>query len=153
MTHFKPEPYHSVTPYLIVQGGVAAIEFYTKAFGAIERMRMPGAGGKIGHAELLIGDSVIMLADEHPEIGALSPQTIGGSAVSFSIYVPDCDASIAQAIAAGATADRPAADMFYGDRTGSVKDPYGYTWHLMTHIKDVSPEEMQQAAADMAANA
>jgi PhnB protein len=150
MANFKPEPYHTATAYLIVHDGAAALDFYTKAFDAIERMRMPGPDGRIGHSEFTIGDSILMLADEHPEIGALSPRTIGGASVSIALYVPDCDASIAQAVAAGATITRPAEDKFWGDRDGSIKDPFGYIWHLMTHVRDVSDEEMAKAAAEFA---
>lgn len=145
-----PDGYHSVTPYLIVNGGAAAIEFYKKAFGAKEVMRMPGPDGKVGHAEIRIGDSVVMLADEHPEMGAKSPQTIGGTPVSILLYVEDVDAVVKQAVAAGAKIQRPIEDKFYGDRMGSVDDPFGHVWHIATHTKDVTPEEMKKAAAELA---
>lgn len=145
MANVKPIPdgYHSVQPYLILKNAAAAIDFYTKAFGAKERMRME-KDGRIGHAELEIGDSVLMMADEHPEIDARSPEHYGGSPVSLMIYVKDCDAVYKKALAAGATSDREPADQFYGDRMAGVKDPFGYRWHIATHIKDVSVEEMKQ---------
>jgi PhnB protein len=148
--NFKSEGYNSVAPYLIVNGAAQAIEFYSKIFGAKELMRMPGPGGKIGHAEIQIGDSCICLADEHPEMGARSPRTIGGSPISFLIYLPDVDRTIEQAVAAGAKLVRPAADQFYGDRMGGIEDPFGHTWYVATHKEDVSPEEMQRRAAAMA---
>jgi PhnB protein len=142
-----PDGYHSVTPYLIVNGGAAAIEFYKKAFGATEVMRLPGPDGKVGHAEIRIGDSVIMLADEHPEMGAKSPQTIGGSPVSIMLYVEDVDAIVRQAVAAGAKIQRPVEDKFYGDRMGTLDDPFGHVWHVATHTENVTPEEMKKRAA------
>ncbi|HBI42738.1 MAG TPA: glyoxalase [Planctomycetales bacterium] len=145
-----PEGYHSVTPYLIVNGGAAAIEFYKKAFGATEVMRLPGPDGKVGHAEIRIGDSVIMLADEHPEMGAKSPHTIGGTPVSILLYVEDVDAVVRQAVAAGAKITRPVEDKFYGDRMGGLDDPFGHVWYVATHTKDVTPEEMKKGAAQLA---
>jgi PhnB protein len=142
-----PDGYHSVTPYLIVNDGARAIEFYKKAFGATELLRFPRPDGKLMHAEMQIGDSRIMLADEYPERGARSPQSIGGSPVTFHVYVEDVDTTFDQAIAAGAKETRPVMDQFYGDRTGGVTDPFGHTWHLATHKEDVSPEEMQRRAA------
>jgi PhnB protein len=142
-----PDGYHSITPYLIVKGGSAAIEFYKKAFGAAEVMRIPGPDGKVGHAEIRIGDSVVMLADEHLEMGAKSPQTIGGSPVSILLYVEDVDAVIRKAVAAGAKIQRPVEDKFYGDRMGTVDDPYGHVWHVATHTENVTPEEMKKRAA------
>ena len=139
-----PDGYTTVTPYLIVDGAAAALEFYTKAFGAKEIFRMPAPGGRIGHAEIMIGDSHIMLADEHPEIGAKGPKTIGGSPISIMLYVEDVDAVAKQAEAAGAKITRPVADQFYGDRTGGLEDPFGHTWYVATHIEDVSEEEMQK---------
>jgi PhnB protein len=139
-----PDGYHSVTPYLIVHDAAAALDFYKKAFGATEIMRFPTPGGRIGHAEIRIGDSVVMLADEHPEMGAKSPQSLGGSPVGLLIYVTDVDTSFAQAVAAGGRVDRPLADQFYGDRSGTLVDPYGHKWTLATHKEDVSPEEMQK---------
>lgn len=129
-----PDGYHSVTPYLILDD-------------AVELLRMPGPGGKIGHAEIRIGDSPVMLADEHPEIGAKSLRAIGGSPVSFMIYVEDVDARVAQAVAAGAKLTRPLANQFYGDRTGGVDDPFGYHWYLATHVEDVPPDELARRAA------
>jgi len=142
----KPDGYHSVTPYLIVRGGARAIEFYTKAFGAQELFRMDTPGGGIGHAEIQIGDSRVMLADEHPEVGARSPESIGGSAVHLMIYVDDCDALFNRAVAEGATETRPLRDEFYGDRTGNLVDPFGHCWSIATHKEDLSPEEIQQRA-------
>jgi PhnB protein len=141
-----PEGYHSVTPYLIVKGAADAIEFYKKAFGAAELFRMGQPDGRIGHAEIKIGDSAIMLADEFPELGHTSPKTLGGSPVSLLIYVEDVDTVFAQAIASGATEDRPVEDKFYGDRGGSLVDPFGHIWHIATHIEDLSPEQMQERA-------
>jgi PhnB protein len=142
-----PEGYHSVTPYLIVSDGAGAIEFYKKAFGASELMRMPAPGGRVGHAELKIGDSRIMLADEFPDMGARSPKAFGGSPVSLHLYVADVDAVAKRALAAGATELRPVKDQFYGDRLGSVTDPFGHVWHISTHKEDLSPEELKRRAA------
>ena len=142
-----PDGYHTATPYLIVNGAAQAIEFYKKAFGATELMRMPQPGGKIGHAEIKIGDSPIMLADESPDVGARSPQSIGGSPVSIMLYVEDVDRIFSQAVAAGAKVKRPVADQFYGDRTGGIEDPFGHLWYIATHKEDVSPEEMRKRAA------
>jgi PhnB protein len=141
-----PHGYHSLTPYLFVKGAANAIEFYKNVFGATERMRMPGPGGRIMHAELQIGDSVLMLADESPAMGALSPQTIGGSGSLVSVYVADVDAAVAKAVAAGSKLVRPVKDQFYGDRSGGVIDPFGHMWSVATHVEDVSPEEMQKRA-------
>ena len=142
-----PDGYHAVTPYLIVDGAASAINFYTKAFGAIELFRLAGPDGKIGHAELLIDDSHVMLADEHPNMGARGPQSIGGSPVSLLLYVEDVDAVVSQAVSLGAKLIRPVADQFYGDRTGGLEDPFGHNWYVATHKEDVSPEEMQRRAA------
>jgi PhnB protein len=142
-----PEGYHTATPYLIVTGAAKAIEFYKKAFGAEEMVRMAQADGRIGHAEIKIGDSPIMLADEFPEMGARSPQSLGGSPVSILLYVKDVDAVFTHAVAAGATVQRPVADQFYGDRTGGVTDPFGHVWYIAIHKEDVSPEEMKKRAA------
>src|SRR3982074_988956 len=139
-----PDGYHSVTPYLIIKGAGEAIDYYKKAFGATELLRMPAPGGKIGHAEIKNGDSPIMLADEFPEMGYKSPQTLGGSPVSIMIYVEDCDTVFTQAIAAGGKEQRPVKDQFYGDRSGTLEDPFGHVWHIATHKEDVSAEEMEQ---------
>ena len=144
-----PEGYHSVTPYLVVDGAARAIEFYKEAFGATELMRMPAPGGKIGHAELLIGDSHVMLADEHPEQGHRGPRSIGGTPVSIMLYVEDCDAAFQRATAGGATVLRPVQDQFYGDRSGMITDPFGHVWTISTHVEDVSPEEMERRMAAM----
>jgi PhnB protein len=144
MTKPIPEGYHSVTPYLIINGAADAIAYYTKAFGATELFRMPAPGGKIGHAEIKIGDSPIMLADEAPEMGFKGPKTIGGSPISIMIYVDDVDTVFNQAIAAGGTEQRPVKDQFYGDRSGTLEDPFGHVWHVATHKEDVSPEEMEE---------
>lgn len=142
-----PEGYHTATPYLIVGDAASAIEFYRQAFGATELFRMPDPSGRIAHAEIMIGDSHIMLADEHPEMNARSPHTLGGSPVSFMLYVEDVDAMVAQAVTAGAKLTRPLADQFYGDRTGGVEDPFGHSWYIATHVEDVAPEELQRRAA------
>ena len=139
-----PEGYRSVTPYLIVDDGAAALEFYAKALGAIERMRMDWGGGRVGHAELEIGDSVVMLASEFPEMNALSPRTIGGTPVSLMVYVEDVDAVFAKAVEEGAEVVRPVADQFYGDRAGRIRDPFGHEWTLSTHVEDVTPEELRR---------
>jgi PhnB protein len=146
-----PEGFEGATPYLSIKGAAGAIEFYKNAFGATETMRLAGPDGRIGHAELKIGKANIMLADEHPEIGFLSPRTLGGSPVVIHIYVEDVDALAAQAVAAGAKLMRPVADQFYGDRTGQFEDPFGHIWHFATHKEDVSHEEMGRRAAAQAA--
>jgi PhnB protein len=143
-----PEGYHSVTPYLAVHDAAAAIEFYKRAFGARERMRMPAPGGKVGHAEIEIGSSCIMLADEHPDMGFRSAKAIGGTPVNLHLYVEDVDAVVKQAVAAGAKEVRPVKDQFYGDRTGTVEDPFGHVWHIATHKKDVSADELKRGAAE-----
>ena len=142
-----PDGYHTVTPYLIIKGAAGAIEFYKKAFGATELFRMTQPDGRVGHAEIKIGNSPLMLADEFPEMGARSPQSFGGSPVSILLYVEDVDAFAGQAIAAGAKVIRPVKDQFYGDRSGSFEDPFGHHWHIATHKEDVSPEEMHKRAA------
>ncbi|HTE06348.1 MAG TPA: VOC family protein [Planctomycetota bacterium] len=142
-----PDGYHAVTPYLVVDGAARALDFYKRAFGASEVMRIPGSGGKIGHAEITLGDSRVMLADEHPDIGARGPKSYGGTPVSLALYVPDVDAQVKTAVAAGAVIQRPLADQFYGDRTATVVDPFGHVWTLATHKEDVSPEEMARRAA------
>ena len=142
-----PDGYHTVTPYLIVNDGGRALDFYQRAFGAKEQMRMPQPDGRIGHAEIQIGDSRIMLADEFPEMDARSPKSIGGSPVSIMLYVEDVDAVFQQAIAAGARGVRPVADQFYGDRLGSLEDPFGHKWHIATHTEDLSLDEIKKRAA------
>ena len=137
-----PEGYHSVTPYLIVKGAAKAIDFYKQAFGATEKFRMP-AGDRIGHAELQIGDSVVMLADEFPDRGHLGPKARGGHTASFMIYVDDVDNAFRQAIDAGATQKQPVQDQFYGDRSGTLQDPFGHEWTLATHVEDVPEAEME----------
>lgn len=144
-----PDDYRAVTPYLIVKDAAAAIAFYQKAFGATEFMRMPGPGGKIMHAEVRIGSAPVMLADEFPQMGALSPETVGGTPVFMMFYVNDVDAVFAQALAAGATSVQPVKDQFYGDRSGTLKDPFGHQWTLATHTEDVSNEEIQRRMAAM----
>jgi PhnB protein len=139
-----PEGYHSVTPYLIIKGAAEAIEFYKKAFAATELFRMAGPDGKIGHAEIKIGDSPIMLSDEWPEMKYLGPKSLGGSPVSILLYVEDVDTVFKKAIEEGATQDRPVEDKFYGDRAGSLIDPFGHIWHVSTHKEDVSAEEMER---------
>ena len=142
-----PDGYHSLTPYLIVADGAAAVAFYQQAFEAKVRMRLPRPDGKIGHTELLIGDSVIMMADEAPQMGALAPPTVGGSPVSLHLYVEDVDAVVARAVAAGGKLLHPVENKFYGDRLGTLEDPFGHRWHVSTHIEDVSPEEIGRRAA------
>jgi PhnB protein len=141
-----PEGYHNVTPYLIVKGAAAALEFYKKAFGAVETVRMQD-GDRIGHAEIVIGDSHVMLADEHPEIGAYAPRSKDKPPISIMLYVSDVDTVFARAVKAGATVERELADQFYGDRTGGIIDPFGHWWYLATHVEDVSPEEMKRRMA------
>jgi PhnB protein len=141
-----PDGYHTVTPYLIVKGAAQAIDFYKKVFGAVELMRIDTPGGKVGHAEIKLGDSPVMLADEFPEMGASSPQTIGGSPVGLLLYVPDVDAVFARALSAGAKPLFPVEDKFYGDRAGTVLDPFGHKWTLATHKEDVAPDELQRRA-------
>ena len=142
-----PEGYHTVTPYLILNAAGDAIAFYKKALGAEEVMRIGGPGGNIGHAEIRIGDSRIMLADEHPELQALSPKTIGGSPVSIHLYVEDVDTAVQRAVAAGAKLIRPVADQFYGDRVGGIEDPFGYRWFIATHKEDLTIDEIRLRAA------
>lgn len=141
-----PTGYHSITPYLTVSNATEALEFYKKAFGATETMRME-EGGKIMHAEMRIGNSTFMMADEFPQMGNKSPKTLGGSPVGLMVYVEDCDAMFSKAIAAGAKEQRPLKNQFYGDRSGAVTDPYGFTWNLATHIEDLTNEEMGKRAA------
>ena len=148
-----PEGYPRVTPYLIVDGASAAIDFYKSVLGATERMRMGGSEGKVGHAELEIGDSVVMLADEHPEMDARGPKSVGGTPVTLHVYVEDADGVFERAIEAGAKALRPVEDQFYGDRLGSFEDPFGHQWNVATHVEDVPPEEMSKRVAEAEATA
>lgn len=141
-----PEGYHTVTPYLIVEGAANAIEFYKKAFGATELFRMAMPTGKVAHAEIRIGDSAIMLSDEFPDMGACGPHTVGGSPVNLYLYVENVDGVVQQAIAAGAKLTRPVDDKFYGDRSGAVTDPFGHTWFVATHKEDVPSEELRKRA-------
>ena len=146
----KPVPagYPAVTAYLACGDAAAAIDFYKKAFGAKELMRMPGPAGKIGHAEVRIGDSRVMLADEYPDIDFLGPLKRGGSAVHLHVYVPNVDKVVERAVAAGGKVLQPIQDKFYGDRTGSVQDPFGHVWHIATHVEDVPPRELKKRAAE-----
>ncbi len=153
MTKPIPDGYHSVTPYLIINDASAALDYYKRAFGATELFRMPAPEGKIGHAEIKIGDSPIMLADEFPEMGYKSPQTLGGSAVSIMIYVEDVDTVFNRAVDAGATVKEAVSDKFYGDRLGTLIDPFGHVWHVSTHKEDVSLEEMEKRAKAASAGA
>jgi PhnB protein len=139
-----PEGYHSATPYLIVNGAAEAIDFYQRAFGATELLRMADRNGVIAHAEIKIGDSVIMLADENPNLGYRGPRSLGGSTVSILLYVVDVDDTFARAVKAGARAQRPVADQFYGDRSGTLEDPFGHFWTISTHVEDIAPEEMKR---------
>ncbi len=147
------EGYEAPTPYLIVRGAAQAIDYYKKAFGAKEVMRMPGPDGKIGHADLVVAGGHIMLADESPEMGHRAPASLGGSPVSFVLYVDNVDEVVKRATAAGGKLQRPVEDQFYGDRMGSVSDPFGHIWHVTTHIEDVSTEEMTRRAAERAKSA
>ncbi len=144
-----PTGYAGVTPYLIIRGAARALDFYKKAFGATELMRFPAPGGKIGHAEMKIGDSVVMMADESPEMGHNSPQTLDGTPVSMLFYVADVDAQFAKALAAGGVVKQPLKDQFYGERSGTIMDPFGHVWTIATHVEDVSAEEMQRRMAKM----
>ena len=146
-----PDGYPRVTPYLITDGASAAIDFYRSVLGARERMRMPAPDGRVGHAELEIGDSLIMLADEFPEMEARGPKAVGGTPVSLHVYVEDADGVFDRAIQAGARALQPVEDKFYGDRSGQFEDPFGHHWSVATHVEDVPPDEMAaRAAAAMA---
>jgi len=142
-----PEGYHTVTPYLFIKGAGDAIAFYKKAFGATEVLRLADPSGKVGHAEIKIGDSFVMLADEHPEMGVRGPKTIGGSPFCICLYVPDVDVSFRQALAAGAKEVRPVKDQFYGDRSGTLEDPFGHVWTIATHKEDLSPAEIERRFA------
>jgi PhnB protein len=147
-----PDEYPRLVPYLIVDGAGAAIDFYSSVLGATERLRMPGPDGRIGHAELQLGDSVIMLADENADMGVLGPRAVGGTPVTLHLYVEDADGVFDRATKAGAKALRPVEDRFYGDRSGQFEDPFGHRWDVSTHVEDVPPDEMsKRAAAAMAA--
>jgi PhnB protein len=145
-----PSDYPRVTPYLCVDGAAQAIDFYREVLGAVERMRMPGdSPDTIGHAELQIGTGMIMLADEFPDMGFLSPKSIGGTPVTVHVYVEDVDAVFARALAAGATASRELENQFYGDRSGQFEDPFGHRWNVASHVEDVAPDEMERRLAAM----
>ena len=144
-----PDGYHTATPYLIIKGAADAIEFYKRVFDATELMRLPMPGGVIGHAEIKIGDSIIMLADEFPDMDVRGPKTIGGTPVSLMLYVEKVDEVFHRAIAAGAKEIRPLQNQFYGDRSGTVEDPFGHKWTIATHVEDVTPEEIERRMAAM----
>ena len=141
-----PDGYHTLTPYLVMKRASEALDFYQKAFGAKELFRMAMPGGGIGHAEIQVGDSRFMLSDENPKMGFVGPETLGGSPMSLMLYVTDADRVFNQAVAAGATVMRPLQNQFYGDRSGTVKDPFGHVWTVATHLEDVPPEEMAKRA-------
>lgn len=145
-----PSGYHALTPYLIVRDAASALGFYREAFGAVERLCLKGPSGKVTHAEMQLGDSVFMLADEYPEMGFVGPQTFGGSPVSLLLYVEDVDARFAQAVACGARELRSVRDQFYGDRAGTLQDPFGHVWTIATHLEDLSPEEIDRRHAEQA---
>ncbi|HVH80881.1 MAG TPA: VOC family protein [Stellaceae bacterium] len=144
-----PDGYRSLTPYLIVPDGAGAVRFYEQVFGAKLRLKLARPDGKLGHTELEIGDSVVMLADEHPDHHAYPPRHFGGSPVTLHLYVEDVDALVARAVAAGARLTRPVENQFYGDRSGSFTDPSGHVWHVATHVEDVPPDEINRRAAAM----
>jgi PhnB protein len=146
-----PKGFHTVTPYLRIHGAAQALEFYKKALGAVERYRMPMPDGRVGHAEITIGDSIVMLADEFPEMNVRGPQSLGGTSVSLLLYVKDVDAAFQRAVDAGGKVLRPVQDQFYGDRAGSFADPFGHEWTLSTHQEDVSHEELPKRMAAMSA--
>jgi PhnB protein len=146
---YIPKDYHNVTPYLVIKGAAKAIDYYKNVFGATVVVRMDAPGGKVGHAELQIGDSRIMLADENPAMGNRSAETIGGSPVSLYVYIPDCDKVVAKAVAEGAKILKPVQDQFYGDRSGFIQDPFGHLWGIATHVEDVSAEEMKERMKKM----
>jgi PhnB protein len=141
-----PEGYHTATPYLIIKGAARALDFYQKAFGATELFRMPMPDGQVGHAEIKIGNSILMLADEYPDMGYRSPQSLGGTPVSILLYVEDVDAQFNRAIAAGGKVQRPVKDQFYGDRSGTLEDPFGHVWTISTHKEDLTMEEIAKRA-------
>ena len=141
-----PEGYEGATPYLIIKGAAKALDFYKKGFGATEIMRIPASGGAVGHAEIKIGEAIIMLADEFHALNHRSPQSLGGTPVSIMIYVEDVDTFVKRAIAAGAKVNQAVENKFYGDRSGSLEDPFGHQWHFATHVEDVPPDEMAKRA-------
>ena len=143
-----PEGYHTATPYLAIDGAADALEYYKKAFGAKERMRMEAPGGKIGHAEIEIGDSIVMVADTFPQSSTKAPSELGGTTAGVFLYVEDVDAVVKQAVDAGATVTMEVADQFWGDRFGSIKDPFGHSWSIATHVEDVPEEEMAERAKE-----
>jgi PhnB protein len=143
---YIPKGYSTITPYLVIKGAAKAIDYYKKVFGATVVVRMDGPDGRVGHAELQIGDSRIMLADENPQMGYRSAESIGASPVSLYVYLPDCDKVVAQAVAEGAKILKPVQDQFYGDRSGFLQDPFGHLWGIATHKEDVSPQEMDERA-------
>lgn len=144
-----PEGMHSLTPHLVCAGAADAIEFYKRAFNAVEQARMPGPDGKLIHAAVKIGDSTLMLVDENPQWGSLGPKALKGSPVTIHLYVPDVDATVAQAVAAGAKVTMPVADMFWGDRYGQLEDPFGHRWSVATHTRDLTSEEIREGMAKM----
>ena len=144
-----PEDMHSLTPHLVCAGAADAIEFYKKAFKAVETARLPGPGGKLMHAAVRIGDSTLMLVDENPQYGSLGPKSLKGSPVTIHLYVEDADATVAQAVAVGAKVTMPVQEMFWGDRYGQLEDPFGHRWSVATHVRDMTPEEMQRSMAKM----
>lgn len=144
-----PDEYPQVMPYLIVDGASEAIEFYKGVFGASERIRLGGPDGRVGHAELQIGEAVIMLADENPEMNIQGPRSVGGTPVTIHVYIEDADAAFGRAVQAGAKGLREVEDQFYGDRSGQFEDPYGHRWNVATHVEDISEEEMARRAAEM----
>jgi PhnB protein len=147
--HYIPKGFNAVTPYLVIKGAAKAIEYYKRVFGATVLVRMDGPNGQVGHAELQIGDSRIMLADENPQMGHRSAESIGASPVSLYAYFPDCDKVVEKAVAEGAKIERPVEDQFYGDRSGFIRDPFGHFWGVATHKEDVSPQEMEERAKKM----
>jgi PhnB protein len=150
---YIPKGYNTITPYLVIKGAAKAIDYYKSVFGATVTVRMDGPDGRVGHAELKIGDSIIMLADENPQMGAISATTIGNSPVSLYVYLPDVDKVVEKAQAEGAKIVKPVQDQFYGDRSGFLQDPFGHFWGIATHVEDVSPQEMKERMKKMAPQA
>jgi PhnB protein len=147
--NYIPEGHSSITPYLVIRGAAKAIDYYKNVLGATVEVRMDGPDGKVGHAELRVGNSKFMLADENPAMGNRSPESIGGSPVSLYVYLPDCDKVVENAVAGGAKILKPVADQFYGDRSGFIQDPFGHFWGIATHVEDVSPAEMKERMKKM----